>query len=68
MPQLLTAHPIRHAPLHRLVFTAARSASADAPAITAVRHALTATAHTAAAGNPHARVEGRGHLVRTSWR
>ncbi len=60
----LTTRPISDTPLHRLVFTATRTASANAPAITAVRQALTATAHTAAAGNHHAHVEERSQDTR----
>ncbi len=55
MPQL-TARPICEGPLHRLIFTAARTASAQAPMIVAVKDALRASAHAVAADDRLAQV------------
>jgi DNA-binding transcriptional LysR family regulator len=55
MPQL-EARPICEGPLHRLIFTATRTASSQAPMIVTVRDALRASAYAVAADHPLADV------------
>ena len=48
-PQV-AARPIAEGAVHRTIFTAARTAAVDAPAVRAIREALSTAAATATAG------------------